>query len=96
MQELLDSLDADLRYVIEVEGKLSMEDVENYDEVRAEIVRGLEDLRDVPNRRENPLIYHLDVAAMYPNIILTNRSLPCLLLLHAHICFGMPARKFCA
>ncbi len=73
VQELLDSLDADLRYVIEVEGKLSMEDVENYDEVRAEIVRGLEDLRDVPNRRENPLIYHLDVAAMYPNIILTNR-----------------------
>ena len=78
MQELLDSLDADLRYVIEVEGKLSMEDVENYDEVRAEIARGLEDLRDVPNRRENPLIYHLDVAAMYPNIILTNRSEPAL------------------
>jgi DNA polymerase epsilon subunit 1 len=23
--------------------------------------------------REKPLIYHLDVAAMYPNIILTNR-----------------------
>lgn len=78
MQELLDSLDANLRYVIEVEGKLSKEDVENYEEVRAEIARGLEDLRDVPNRRENPLIYHLDVAAMYPNIILTNRSAPCL------------------
>lgn len=73
MQELLDSLDADLRYVIEVEGKLSMEDIENYDEVRDEIAAGLADLRDVPNRRENPLIYHLDVAAMYPNIILTNR-----------------------
>lgn len=73
LQELLDSLDADLKYVIEVEGKLSMEDIENYDEVRAEIAAGLENLRDVPNRRENPLIYHLDVAAMYPNIILTNR-----------------------
>jgi DNA polymerase epsilon subunit 1 len=23
--------------------------------------------------KEKPLIYHLDVAAMYPNIILTNR-----------------------
>jgi DNA polymerase epsilon subunit 1 len=23
--------------------------------------------------KERPLIYHLDVAAMYPNIILTNR-----------------------
>jgi hypothetical protein len=33
----------------------------------------LESLRDVPNREERPVIYHLDVAAMYPNIILTNR-----------------------
>ena len=73
VQELLDSLDSDLKYVIEVEGKLSLDDIENYDEVRAEIAQGLENLRDVPNRRENPLIYHLDVAAMYPNIILTNR-----------------------
>ena len=30
-------------------------------------------LRDTPNRLENPIIYHLDVGAMYPNIILTNR-----------------------
>lgn len=73
MQELLASLDSDLKYVIEVEGKLSLDDIENYDDVRAEIAQGLENLRDVPNRRENPLIYHLDVAAMYPNIILTNR-----------------------
>lgn len=33
----------------------------------------LEVLRDSPIRDERPLIYHLDVAAMYPNIILTNR-----------------------
>lgn len=30
----------------------------------------------MPNREERPLIYHLDVAAMYPNIILTNRLQP--------------------
>lgn len=30
-------------------------------------------LRDHPILEECPLIYHLDVAAMYPNIILTNR-----------------------
>lgn len=36
----------------------------------------LEDLRDTPAREEAPLIYHLDVAAMYPNIILTNRLQP--------------------
>ena len=79
MQELLDSLDSDLKYVIEVEGKLSLDDIDNYAEVRAEIAQGLENLRDVPNRRENPLIYHLDVAAMYPNIILTNRCAKCCL-----------------
>jgi len=44
--------------------------------VRAEIVRKLEGLRDAPKRDEFPLIYHLDVAAMYPNIILTNRLQP--------------------
>lgn len=30
-------------------------------------------LRDEPTHEEYPLIYHFDVAAMYPNIILTNR-----------------------
>lgn len=30
-----------------------------------------------PLRLERPLIYHLDVGAMYPNIILTNRLQPC-------------------
>ena len=42
-------------------------------QVRADILSSLEDIRDTPNREETPLIYHLDVAAMYPNIILTNR-----------------------
>ena len=78
MQELIDSLDSDLRYAIEVEGKLEMDDVENYEEVRDAIREALEGLRDSPNREECPLIYHLDVAAMYPNIILTNRCAPIL------------------
>lgn len=38
-----------------------------------EIKAKLMSLKEVPNRIECPLIYHLDVAAMYPNIILTNR-----------------------
>lgn len=33
-------------------------------------------LRDSPHREEQPVIYHLDVGAMYPNIILTNRLQP--------------------
>lgn len=38
-----------------------------------EIKVKLTSLKDIPNRIECPLIYHLDVGAMYPNIILTNR-----------------------
>lgn len=38
-----------------------------------EIKKKLTSLKEVPNRIECPLIYHLDVGAMYPNIILTNR-----------------------
>ncbi|KAJ2836120.1 DNA polymerase epsilon catalytic subunit [Coemansia sp. 'formosensis'] len=75
-QRLIDELDRALRFSIEVEGKLKMEDVENYDEVRAQIAGRLADLRDTPVRSEGPLLYHLDVAAMYPNIILTNRLQP--------------------
>lgn len=42
-------------------------------QVRSEIIEQLEMLRDSPLREEEPFIYHLDVAAMYPNIILSNR-----------------------
>jgi len=72
LQALIDKLDSDLQYAITVECKASVEDVANYEEVRDEIKAQLESLKDVPNREECPLIYHLDVAAMYPNIILTN------------------------
>ena len=42
----------------------------------ADISEKLISLRDTPNRIEMPIIYHLDVGAMYPNIILTNRLQP--------------------
>ena len=45
--------------------------------VRSEIIEQLEMLRDSPLREEEPFIYHLDVAAMYPNIILSNRLQVC-------------------
>ena len=53
-----------------------MEDVTNYDTVKADILAALEELRDNPLRTDKPLIYHLDVAAMYPNIMLSNRLQP--------------------
>jgi DNA polymerase epsilon subunit 1 len=55
---------------------MPLERVTNYDEVRADILKQLVDLRDNPVRKEQPFIYHLDVGAMYPNIILTNRLQP--------------------
>jgi DNA polymerase epsilon subunit 1 len=56
---------------------VQVEDVVNYADVKGEIMDRLAALRDDPVREEEPLIYHLDVGAMYPNIILTNRLQPC-------------------
>ncbi len=55
---------------------MSLCQIANYDDVRQAIVERLEMLRDSPRRKEHPVIYHLDVGAMYPNIILTNRLQP--------------------
>lgn len=58
------------------ESKSTLENVTNYDEVKSEITAALELMRDNPKRTDKPLIYHLDVAAMYPNIMLSNRLQP--------------------
>ena len=80
LQKLIDNIDRDLSFFIEVEGDgdnaYDKTEIVNYDEVRCEIVEALELLRDKPVREEEPYIYHLDVGAMYPNIILTNRLQP--------------------
>ncbi|KAF2099988.1 DNA polymeras-like protein epsilon [Rhizodiscina lignyota] len=76
IDELLEDLDAALMFSITVEEKKKMEDVENYDEVKAQIAEKLMQLKTTPNRNEKPSIYHLDVASMYPNIMTTNRLQP--------------------
>ena len=76
MDQLLEDLDAALKFTIEVEERKSLDDVTNYDQVREQIAKRLIDLRDNPRRNESPFIYHLDVAAMYPNIMTTNRLQP--------------------
>jgi DNA polymerase epsilon subunit 1 len=76
VDELLRDLDAALKFVITVEEKKKLEDVENYDEVKEQITKRLMMLKETPNRHEAPLIYHLDVASMYPNIMTTNRLQP--------------------
>ncbi|XP_074652055.1 DNA polymerase epsilon catalytic subunit A-like [Tubulanus polymorphus] len=75
-QSLIDKVERSLKHTIEEEEKIPFETVTNFDEVCADVIEKLSALRDCPNRLENPIIYHLDVAAMYPNIILTNRLQP--------------------
>ncbi|XP_076438241.1 DNA polymerase epsilon catalytic subunit A-like [Babylonia areolata] len=75
-QTLMDSVERTMKHAIEVEEKVPIEQVTNFSEVCSDIVDKLAMLRDCPNRLENPIIYHLDVGAMYPNIILTNRLQP--------------------
>ena len=75
-EELIAAIDSMLTFSIEVENGLKRPDIVNYTAVRQEIVYMLEMLRDRPQRSERPVIYHLDVGAMYPNIILSNRLQP--------------------
>ena len=76
IQYLIDNIDRTLQQAIEIEEKLSMDTIENLAEIKEDILQRLQHLKNVPNRLENPNIYHLDVGAMYPNIILTNRLQP--------------------
>lgn len=75
-QKLIDNVESTMRHAIVEEENIPMDTVTNFGEVCSEIKDKLASLRDTPARLENPLIYHLDVGAMYPNIILTNRLQP--------------------
>ncbi|KAH8595284.1 hypothetical protein B0O99DRAFT_687123 [Bisporella sp. PMI_857] len=76
IDELLADLDSALKFSITVEEKKSLDDITNYDEVKQQIIDRLNSLKATANRNERPLIYHLDVASMYPNIMTTNRLQP--------------------
>ncbi|CAL8111322.1 unnamed protein product [Orchesella dallaii] len=73
---LISGVEKTLKHALEEEEKVPLEKVTNFSEVANEIKSKLTVLRDNPLRTEYPLIYHLDVGAMYPNIILTNRLQP--------------------
>ncbi|XP_066584539.1 DNA polymerase epsilon catalytic subunit 1 isoform X2 [Prorops nasuta] len=76
VDELISGIKSALTYAIQEEEKVPLEMVENFDEITEEIKEKLIALKNQPLRLENPVIYHLDVGAMYPNIILTNRLQP--------------------
>lgn len=75
-------------FALEIENKVAKEDVLNYEEVKGKIVAQLESLMNAcPVMNSEPLIYHVDVAAMYPNIILSNRLQP-VAIVNDNICAG--------
>jgi DNA polymerase epsilon subunit 1 len=55
---------------------VAFNEIVNFDEICEQVRVGIAELILNPQRHENPKIYHLDVGAMYPNIILTNRLQP--------------------
>lgn len=77
---VIDSLTGGIRDVLEffvkVECNKKVEDVTNMEEVYNQIKENLQDLKNNPKREEFPLIYHVDVASMYPNIMISNRLQP--------------------
>ncbi|CAF1581188.1 unnamed protein product, partial [Didymodactylos carnosus] len=76
IQYLIDNIDRTLIQCVEVEEKLELDTITNLQDIKDDILQRLLHLKNVPNRLEKPNIYHLDVGAMYPNIILTNRLQP--------------------
>ena len=76
IDELLEDLPNALKFSIETESHAKVEDVTNFDEIKDKITEELLLLKNEPKRDEFPLIYHVDVASMYPNIMATNRLQP--------------------
>lgn len=76
IDSLLEELPHALKFCIEKENKASLDKVINYQQVEDEIRSKLLDLKQNNKRDEYPLIYHVDVASMYPNIMISNRLQP--------------------
>lgn len=76
IDELLDDLPHALKFAVEVENNANMDEVTNFKEIQDNITQMLLELKENNKRHEKPLIYHVDVASMYPNIMTTNRLQP--------------------
>ncbi|CAG8479600.1 11654_t:CDS:2 [Racocetra fulgida] len=71
IQQLIDDIDVALEFAIWETFKETERNIESAFNMRDQSLKQ----REQP-LEQTPLIYHLDVAAMYPNIILTNRLQP--------------------
>lgn len=77
--ELIGMVDKVVDFAAKVENGAELDEVSNLADVKQSIIGNLAKIRDIPNPHNHeckPILYHLDVAAMYPNIILTNRLQP--------------------
>ena len=87
-QGLIDQVDQIMDFALAIELNTEKALVTNFDEVKQHIVDKLTFIRDkCPVYEQEPLIYHVDVAAMYPNIILSNRLQPTAIV-NEQICAG--------
>lgn len=76
---LMTQLENVINFCARIENGANPDDIINMGDVKAEISSKLEKFRDLSTPHSHdakPLVYHVDVAAMYPNIILTNRLQP--------------------
>ncbi|EDO19087.1 hypothetical protein Kpol_2000p54 [Vanderwaltozyma polyspora DSM 70294] len=76
VDDVLNDLTDALKFAVEVENNADLSKVTNFDEIKNDITTKLLDMKNNLDRDELPLIYHVDVASMYPNIMTTNRLQP--------------------
>ncbi|KAF1744092.1 hypothetical protein MXB_2344 [Myxobolus squamalis] len=76
IEQLQEEIAPSLRYTLTNERHVDLSDVTNFNEICNNIHSILENFKDNSFRHEKPVIYHLDVGAMYPNIMLTNKLQP--------------------
>ncbi|KGG51540.1 DNA polymerase [Mitosporidium daphniae] len=74
--ELQNGLRETILFSLLSEHGVTPQEIEDLDSIIEEPKKTINALIKCPTFEEKPLIYHLDVAAMYPNIILTNRLQP--------------------
>lgn len=77
-QTLIDNVEKVIDFAVTVEQGIDIGNVANKEEVIAQVVEKLQSFINLNQSsvERHPLIYHVDVSAMYPNIILSNRLQP--------------------
>ncbi|KAI3381274.1 hypothetical protein SNEBB_003666 [Seison nebaliae] len=76
LQQIIDDSTQIIENSLKRQFTLTRYDVENFDDILQNVQQQLELLKDNCICKTKPIILHLDVSAMYPNIILTNRLQP--------------------